>query len=55
MANNVDPDEMARYEQSYLDLHCLHRNLCWSAGLKGITVHTCTQKKIRISFASQYI
>ena len=35
MANNVDPDEKARYEPSYLDLHCLHRYSFWSAGLKG--------------------
>ena len=34
-ANRVDPDEMARYEPSHLDLHCLHRYLFWSAGLKG--------------------
>ena len=24
---SVDPDEMACYEQSHLDLHCLHRYL----------------------------
>ena len=29
MANSVDPDEMAHYEQSYLDLHCLQRYLYW--------------------------
>ena len=27
IANSVDPDEMARYEPSHLDLHCLHRYL----------------------------
>ena len=36
MANSVDPDEMAHYELSQLDLHCLHRYLFWSAGLKGL-------------------
>ena len=25
MASSVDPDEMAHYEPSHLDLHCLHR------------------------------
>ena len=25
MADSVDPDEMAHYEPSHLDLHCLHR------------------------------
>ena len=24
-ANDVDPDETARYEPSHLELHCLHR------------------------------
>ena len=36
IANSVDPDETARYEPSHLDLHCLHRHLFWSAGLKGL-------------------
>ena len=31
--NRVDPDEMAHYEPSHLDLHCLHRYLFWSARL----------------------
>ena len=34
MASSVDPDEMAHYEPSHLDLHCLHRYLYWSTGLK---------------------
>ena len=38
MANSVDPDEMARYESSHLDLHCLYRYWFWSAGLKGLHV-----------------
>ena len=36
MANNVEPDEMAHYEPSYLDLHCLQRYLFWSTGLKRL-------------------
>ena len=36
MANSVDPDEMAHYEPSCLDLHCLQRYLFWSAWLKGL-------------------
>ena len=27
MENSVDPDEMAHYEPSHLDLHCLQRYL----------------------------
>ena len=34
MAKSKDPDEMAYYEWSHLDLHCLCRYLFWSAGLK---------------------
>ena len=37
MANNVDPDEMAYYEPSHQDLHCLQKHLS-SAGLKGTRV-----------------
>ena len=33
MANSVDPNEMAHYMLSHLDLYCLHRYLFWSAGL----------------------
>ena len=42
MTNSVDPDEMARYEPSHLDLYCLLRYLYWPAGLKGLlsTVHS---------------
>ena len=36
MANNLDPNEMARYEPSHLDLHCLHLFLVWSTELKGL-------------------
>ena len=36
MASCVDPDEMAHYEPSHLDLHCLHRYLYWSTGLKRV-------------------
>ena len=35
-ANSVDSDEMAHYEPSRLDLHCLQKYLFWSAGLKGL-------------------
>ena len=34
MANSVDPDETAHHKPSHQDLHCLHRCLVWSAGLK---------------------
>ena len=36
MANSVDHDEIAHYELSHLDLHCLQRDLPWSTGLKGL-------------------
>ena len=32
MANSVDPDEMAHYELSHLDLHCLQKHLSWLQG-----------------------
>ena len=32
MANSANPDEMARYEPSHLDLYCLQRYMYWSAG-----------------------
>ena len=35
MANSVDLDETAQYEQSHRFLHCL-RKLFWSAGLRGL-------------------
>ena len=35
MTNSVDPDEMAHYEPSHLDLQCLHRYWFWFAELKG--------------------
>ena len=37
MANSVDPDKMACYKLSHMDLHCLQRFLYWSAGMKGLT------------------
>ena len=37
MENGIDPDEIAHYESSHLDLHCLQRCLVWSAELKGLT------------------
>ena len=36
MTNSVDPDEMAPYEPSYLDLHCLNSYPFWSTELKGL-------------------
>ena len=36
MANSIDPDEMAHYEPSHLDLHCLYRYLYQSTGMKGL-------------------
>ena len=36
ITNDVDPDEMAHYEPSHLDLHCLQRYLYWSKGMKEL-------------------
>ena len=38
MANSIDPDETAHYEPFHLDVHCLHRYLFWSTGLKGLSL-----------------
>ena len=38
IANSVDQNEMAHYEPSHLDLHCLLRFLFWSAGLESLTM-----------------
>ena len=48
MANSVDPDGTARHEPSHLDLHCLHRYLFWSAGLRGLVQKclTCINKSL---------
>ena len=42
-ATYVDPDETVQFEQSHLDLHCLHRYLYRSTGLKGLT-HLNTER-----------
>ena len=36
MTNSVNPDEMACYKPSNLDLHCLKRYLILFTGLKGL-------------------
>ena len=36
VANRVDPDEMAHYEPSHLDIHCLQMCLVWFTGLKWV-------------------
>ena len=47
MANIEDPEETARYDPSHLDLHCLHRYLFCSIGLKMlISLHKYTWKKV---------
>ena len=35
-AKSVNPDEMAHHEPSHMDLHCLHRYLYQSTGLKAL-------------------
>ena len=46
MANSADPDEMAHYEPSHLDLHCLQSYLVWSARLKGFKIGIFVNKNI---------
>ena len=36
MVSSVDPGEMAHYEVSHLELHCLRRYLFDSVGPKGL-------------------
>ena len=36
MANSVDLDETAHYEQSHLDVLCSQRYQYWSVGMKGL-------------------
>ena len=36
MPNSTDPDEMAHYELSHLDLYCLQRYLYFSVGRKWL-------------------
>ena len=37
MANSIDPDEMARYEPSHLDLCCLQISVKASLGMNGLS------------------
>ena len=37
MAISEEQDEMARYEPSHLELHCLQKYLYWPAGMKRLT------------------
>ena len=36
--SSVNLDEMAHYKPFYLDVHCLQKNLVFSAGLKMIFI-----------------
>ena len=36
MANSVNPDETAHNEPYHQEIHCLLKNICWSAGLNGL-------------------
>ena len=44
MANIVDPDEMAHYEPSHLDLHCWQKYPAWSTELKRLIMRTDSQE-----------
>ena len=52
MANSVDPDQMAHYEPSDLDLHCLQRYMFWAAELKkdALIVICCNYMKLIIFY-----
>ena len=36
MSNSVDPDEMAHYEPSHLDLHCLQKTIIIACGSERV-------------------
>ena len=40
VANSIDPDEMARYEPSYLDLCCLQISVKASLGMNELILET---------------
>ena len=39
MSNSVDPDEMAYYEPSYLDLCCLQKSIITACGSEKVNVY----------------
>ena len=45
MVNGVDPDGMACYKLSHLNLYCSQRYLYWSEGIKVLTKNKKTKKK----------
>ena len=49
MANCVDPDEMAHYELSHPDLHCLQSYLYWLVGMNGLTLN-CSRRHNKTYF-----
>ena len=49
MTNSVDPDEMAHYESSHLDLHCLQKYMLWRVKENGYTFREVTVKPVMIS------
>ena len=49
IANSVDPDETAHYEAFHLDLHCLHRSMFQSTGLKSLKQFCGAFKKTAFS------
>ena len=57
MSNSVDPDEMAHYELSYLDLCCLQMPIIIACGSEGVKINALTNltKYMRALFSSQFI
>ena len=49
MSNSVHPDETAHYEPSHQDVHCLHRYLLWSVGLKVLYRYVYARRYIRVT------
>ena len=45
----IDPDEMAHYEPSHLDLQCLQIQLLLSLALYGLTA-PCSQRRYQVLF-----
>ena len=50
MVHSIDPNETIRDEASHLNLHCLHRYLIWSAGLRGFICEIGSLKCVIMAF-----
>ena len=47
MSNSVDPDEMAQYEPSHLDLCCLQKPIIIACGSKSLLLLPVAVKELK--------